>query len=520
MRKFVFFNFFYIYKLTTIQSFTGKQIMMMASTQIPNDQILETPWKTGENCKARLRLATDKEKSDRAKEESGFWWYCNSTWRFVCSYYNVIRLYRNLNIIDNMAPWVDPGGKYHFEYPLRGRVSHCFYHPTTMQAILKYPRNDPRNPLGPLLEEGDMSKKVTVDLLNEIFPGSKISSEDFILSASAEQNWRFRNALHQFFSGPKIKQLRKEIQNIATKRTELWRAEQELFGEVNINRAVHFFTSEVITKLFIGKESSGPRTFKAVYTFSRRIIEKSLKKPPSDPDAWKEAKILLSNLVNDVIKTPPSDGSFVHYLLSQGFTENEVRATIFTLYIGGFETTATSLTNTLLFLAQNPDQQKLIFEEFDDFDEILNYKPDKDLPHLHQLIRNSLREFTPAYAIGRQPKDDLIMEIKENNGSLIKYYIHKDDKIFVSPLFAAQKYGEEVSLDKPEPLVWYPFGSGKHSCPGKDLAWTEMILFIRELLLRYELTTAFEGKPTQVGLFLNSIKETITVELSERNTKI
>lgn len=482
-------------------------------TSPTSEDILKAPWTQGSEISARLRLATKEEKELHRGQQSGGWWYVRGTWHFMQALYNGIRMYRNMNLLENIAPWVGTDGKYHFEHRLPGRVAHCFYHPTAMEAIFKHARSDEGNTVAPFVEKGDVSKQLLVDIINEIFPDSKINSEEFILSASLKNNRKLRKSLHAFFNGPKIRQRVKEIHVVAKENISKWVLAHEINGEVNLNNAVRVFTSEIISKLFIGVEGYNHDLFLAVDMLSRRITEGLLKKEPNDPKAWEKAKEVICQAVNESIS---QESTFAQELLSQGLSESEVRAMIFTLYLGGYETTATSLINTLLTLAQNPDKQREVIKEMEGTEKSVDDYRAKDYPILNSVLHRSLKELNPAYGIGRQPRDDLVMEIEEKDGSNFCYYISKNEKVIAAPAFAAQEYGDDDPSLYQDSLFWYPFGHGKHACPGKELALSEMVIFITQLLSKYELTTTFQGKPTQVGFFVNSIQETVKVQLIER----
>lgn len=79
---------------------------------------------------------------------------------------------------------------------------------------------------------------------------------------------------------------------------------------------------------------------------------------------------------------------------------------------------------------------------------------------------------------------------------------------------AYQEEREEHYTGRGGLLVSLRFGKTSLS-GGKDLAMAEMAALIGALTSEYEISTTFAGKPTQKGLFVNSIEEEISVSLKK-----
>ncbi|NKQ54293.1 cytochrome P450 [Amycolatopsis sp. K13G38] len=130
---------------------------------------------------------------------------------------------------------------------------------------------------------------------------------------------------------------------------------------------------------------------------------------------------------------------------------------------GGHDTTASTISSTLLALAQRPDQ-------------LARVKADLDL--IPQLVEEGLRWTTPAKHFMRTATQDL-----ELRGRQIK----KGDRLML--LWASGNHDEEV-FDNPQAFdigrttKHIAFGSGAHTCVGMHLAKLELRILFEELLPR------------------------------------
>ena len=87
-----------------------------------------------------------------------------------------------------------------------------------------------------------------------------------------------------------------------------------------------------------------------------------------------------------------------------GMTDRQLRDETMTMLMAGHETTANSLTFTLGLLAEHPEVERRLLAELD---EQVGDRPAtvEDLPrltYLEQVIKESMRLFPPAFAIGRR----------------------------------------------------------------------------------------------------------------------
>ncbi|XP_065860620.1 cytochrome P450 CYP749A22-like [Euphorbia lathyris] len=167
-----------------------------------------------------------------------------------------------------------------------------------------------------------------------------------------------------------------------------------------------------------------------------------------------------------------------------------------TFYVAGQETTATSLTWTLFFLAIHTDWQQKAREEILEFIGTNNPCP-QTLPKLKimsMIINEALRLYPPAVVMFRRGKGQVRLGeivISENvNIEIPVIALHHNSKT----------WGEDVHMFKPDRFAegipkatnnnvaaYIPFGMGARSCVGSNFAITETKIAVSMILQRYRL---------------------------------
>ena len=191
----------------------------------------------------------------------------------------------------------------------------------------------------------------------------------------------------------------------------------------------------------------------------------------------------------------PDSGSedIVDYLLAANkdgeLSEAEVYDEICTLFVAGFETTATALAWTLYLLARNPEA---VAKWQVELDEVLADRPPTwdDIPRLkftENIFRESMRLYPSIYGLSRVSlQDDLV------NG-----YAMPGGQAMILSIYGIQRspeYWDEPEAFKPERFegkwpqrAYLPFGIGKHVCIGARFATIEAMLILACIGQRFHL---------------------------------
>jgi len=165
-----------------------------------------------------------------------------------------------------------------------------------------------------------------------------------------------------------------------------------------------------------------------------------------------------------------------------------------TLFVAGYETTATTLAWMLLLLAEHPDvAEKLQFE----LESVLQGRaPEwRDLPRLTytlQVVNEAMRVYPAVYNLARQSIEDDEIEghpIPRASIMLISVY----------GLHRSAEWGEDAESFRPDRFApdaawprrsFLPFGSGEHVCVGTHFAYTELLISVAMIAQRFRLLRA------------------------------
>lgn len=171
-------------------------------------------------------------------------------------------------------------------------------------------------------------------------------------------------------------------------------------------------------------------------------------------------------------------------------TQDEILGHVSVFFAAGHETSATSLTWTLLLLSQFPEVLERAQREVD---EVLGAdEPTPDhldrLEYLGWIVKESLRLFTPAPWNGRILRRPITLggvELPVGTEILLSLYeTHRREPVFERPLaFRPERWGEI----KPSVFEYNPFSAGPRICIGAVFATLEIKVVLALLLRRFRV---------------------------------
>jgi cytochrome P450 len=180
-------------------------------------------------------------------------------------------------------------------------------------------------------------------------------------------------------------------------------------------------------------------------------------------------------------------------LAGNGFTDQELRDQVITMFLAGYETTANALTWTWYLLSQNPEAERRLHAEVD---EVLAGRPPNynDLPRLRyteMVLAESMRLFPPAWAMGRKALRDVQLGPYLLPAGITvvasQWVIQRSPRFFPDPLrFDPERFTPERKAHRPK-LAYFPFGGGPRQCIGESFAWMEAVLVLATLAQKFRL---------------------------------
>jgi cytochrome P450 len=168
-------------------------------------------------------------------------------------------------------------------------------------------------------------------------------------------------------------------------------------------------------------------------------------------------------------------------------TDPQLRDEVATLFLAGHETTALALSYALDLLARHPEQAATLASEAA---RVLGGRAARlaDVPALvyaDAVVRESMRLFPPAYAIGREALED-----REIAGWVVprgaqvlvpQWVVHRDARWFVAPDdFRPERWLDGLA-DRLPRFAYFPFGGGARVCVGNHFAMLEAVLALATL---------------------------------------
>jgi cytochrome P450 len=242
--------------------------------------------------------------------------------------------------------------------------------------------------------------------------------------------------------------------------------------------------------------------------------------------ALAQVRSMVEDLVADRLAHPDQGGQdMLSILLSPGgehtaedaegdpLDADEVTGQVLAFWSAGHDTTATSLTCTLLLLAQHPDWQERVAEEAD---RVLGGRAvtGADLPRLvwtDRVVRESMRLHSASHSIGRSPVRDTVLggyRVPAGVSMIVSpYALHRSPTVWERPDdFDPSRFAVPAD-ERPggSRYAWIPFGAGPHTCVGIQLALAEVTVAVATICQQLTLSTELETVPVEAALTLHPV---------------
>jgi cytochrome P450 len=184
----------------------------------------------------------------------------------------------------------------------------------------------------------------------------------------------------------------------------------------------------------------------------------------------------------------------VRYEDGTHMSNQQLRDEVMTLLLAGHETTALTLFYCCYLLAQHPQTEQALTDEWA---LVLGDRTPTaaDVPHLRYttwVVRESMRLYPPAWGIGREAvKDCTIGEYHVPKGTqlyLNQWVVHRDPRWFDDPeVFKPERWDNDLVKRLPHG-AYFPFGDGPRICIGNHFAMMEAVLVLATIGQRYHMT--------------------------------
>jgi cytochrome P450 len=210
-------------------------------------------------------------------------------------------------------------------------------------------------------------------------------------------------------------------------------------------------------------------------------------------DAHQKAGIDRGTLLDLMLAACPPEGAH---------SRQHLRDQVITIFLAGYETVANALSWTWYLLSQNSGCEAKFHHEVDT---VLQARLPgaEDVPRLRyteNVLAESLRLYPPAWAMGRQARDDFALGdyfLPARTTVLISQFVtHRDPRYFPDPLrFDPNRFSPEGKSHRAK-FTYFPFGAGARRCIGESFAWMESVLILATIAQKWKLRLA-PGHPVE-----------------------
>ncbi|EFN64016.1 Cytochrome P450 6A1 [Camponotus floridanus] len=178
-------------------------------------------------------------------------------------------------------------------------------------------------------------------------------------------------------------------------------------------------------------------------------------------------------------------------------SENFIAAQAFIFFFAGFETSSTTMSNTLYELALNQQIQDKLREEINQaytkHGSNLSYENVKEMNYLDKVFKETLRKYPTVSYLIRQSTTSYTfggstLDIPKNLQVFIPVFgIHRDPDIYPKPdVFDPERFSDEA-IQTRHPMHYLPFGDGPRNCIGARFAIHQTKIGLIKILRNYKV---------------------------------
>lgn len=214
----------------------------------------------------------------------------------------------------------------------------------------------------------------------------------------------------------------------------------------------------------------------------------------------------LRNVVLELIEERRRDGADRGDLLSMlllaedegenghAMTAEQVWDEALTIFIAGYDTTATALMWTWYLLSQHPEVEAKLHSEIDSVlpgGQQVTFANLRQLPYTEQVLLEAMRIYPPTWRLVRRAVNEFrIGQYLIPAGSLVvvcQYAMHRNPRYFPdAEKFDPDRWTVEAKSSRPH-YSYFPFGGGPRRCLGEGFAMVEGVLLLASLARKWRL---------------------------------
>ena len=312
-------------------------------------------------------------------------------------------------------------------------------------------------------------------IFNRIKP---ITGEKGVVQLSGEESREVRKKVRPMFTSANLA----EMNEIVKRNTKLALDELGNASTLDVSRFMADLVLKNAFSMFLGIDLSSAdemaSEFKELNILCGRRMVSSFALPLFFPNAVNRRIKFLRRSLRSKIQTQLLIRKPQRTNVHSVFYESETLIDqCMTFLFAGHETTASSLSFSLLLLGNHPEYCKKIREGGEE--EAL------------RVYKEALRLFPPAYMLAREASERIVLagvDIRKGDQIIIGLgQIHRHPSFHEFPLeFRPERFAGEVE-------AFFPFGLGSKSCIGEKLAYQEAVTILQSFCERFDISQIQEG---------------------------
>ncbi|XP_015941339.1 cytokinin hydroxylase [Arachis duranensis] len=295
--------------------------------------------------------------------------------------------------------------------------------------------------------------------------------------------------------------------------------------EINVESEVITLAGEIIARTIFGlKDESARGIFNRLSALQMTLFNTNryvgvpfgkyfkVKKTLKAKKLGEEIDQLLLSIIEARKASPKPKGSqndLLCLLLQENkLTTRELVDECKTFFFGGHETTALSLTWTLLLLAMHQDCQNQLRHEIQQrlaqHNHVIDLAMLSSLTKMKWVMNEALRLYPPSPNVQRQARDDIQIDgltvPKGTNMWIDVVAMHHDPELWGHDAneFKPERFMEDVNGGCKHKMGYLPFGFGGRMCVGRNLAFMEYKIVLTLLLSKFSfnISPTYRHSPT------------------------
>ncbi|XP_023770231.1 beta-amyrin 28-monooxygenase [Lactuca sativa] len=207
--------------------------------------------------------------------------------------------------------------------------------------------------------------------------------------------------------------------------------------------------------------------------------------------------------------------------------ETEVADAIMGLMIGGYDSTSSTCTFIVKYLAELPEIYEGVYKEqieiakYKKSTELLNWEDLSKMKYSWNVACEVLRLVPPTQGTFREAISDFTYKGYSIPKGWKLYWstnsTHKNPDFFPEPKkFDPSRFDSKVPIT---PYTYVPFGGGAHLCPGKEFARLEILVFIHHLVRRFKLKKVIRNEDVIFNLVQPEVAKGLPIHLHPHKPK-